>query len=264
MFPEAQFLGVGLYYWIFLASVLAAMLAARLFSVRAGLSARVFDVVLCSAVGGVAAGYLFSLLFESFWEYLETGVFVWGAGSTFYGGLIGAALAYLALYFLLGKFLCKKGEHIAQFHQMLSLVFPCIALAHGIGRMGCLFNGCCYGEVTDRWYGIEMFVGVQWQRRVPLQLFEAIYLFVLSAGLFVLFLRFRFEYTPSFYLIAYAVWRFCIEFFRADDRGASGLGGLSPSQLLSVVLALCGIAFALFYKFYLKKKGRGEAAHEGP
>lgn len=245
MFPDVQFLGMDIYYWMFVLGVLAAMVAARIFSDRAGIGAKVFNLSLFSAVFGVIFGYLASLLLESFWEFLETGEFAWGAGSTFYGGLIGAAAVYLGVYFLAGKFYCKKKEHIAEFPQMLSLAAPCIALAHGVGRIGCLFNGCCYGARTDAWYGIDMLVAGEWQRRVPLQLFEAIFLFALAALLFFLFLRYRFRYNASLYLASYGVWRFAVEFFRDDDRGASGIASLSPSQLISLLLILAGIALAL-------------------
>lgn len=263
MFPNAQFLGLDLYYWMFLIGVLAAMAAARLFSFRVGLSAKVFNLLIISAVFGVILGYLAAVLVESFWEFLATGKFVWGTGATFYGGLIGAVLAYLAVYFLVGHFICKDGEHIAEFNRMLSLIVPCIVLAHGFGRLGCLFDGCCYGAKTDAWYGIEMFIGGEWQKRVPLQLFESLFLFALAALLFTLLLRFKFEYNASLYLILYGIWRFIIEFFRSDDRGASGVGTLSPSQLLSIVLVIFAVAYSLFYRFYLKKRLERRGAHEG-
>ena len=31
---------------------------------------------------------------------------------------------------------------------------PAVALAQGLGRLGCFFAGCCYGRETDAWYGI--------------------------------------------------------------------------------------------------------------
>ncbi len=266
MFPDVNFLGLDLYYWMFLVGVIAAMAAARIFSARAGVSAKVFDLMIVSALFGVILGYLSAVLLESFWEYLETGRFVWGTGATFYGGLIGAAAVYLAVYFLLGKFVCKEKEHIREFGRMLSLVFPCIALAHAFGRLGCLFDGCCFGAETDAWYGIEMSVGGEWQKRVPIQLFESLFLFALAAVMFALDLRFHFAYNPSLYAVAYGIWRFLIEFARADDRGSSGFGWLSPSQLLSLVLIGAGVAFALFYRFYLKEKlarGEGGTPHEG-
>ena len=52
------------------------------------------------------------------------------------------------------------------------------------------------------------------------------------------------------YLIAYGVWRFVIEFFRTDARGAALLG-LYPSQWQSIIFIAGGIA--LFIIYYVRK-----------
>ena len=262
MFPQASFLGLDLYYWMFVVGVLAAMVIFRVFYKKAGLSFKVFAFSLIVAVISVVLGYLFAVLFQSFYSFLETGKFVWGVGATFYGGLIGAAVCYLAIYFAVGHFLFKDGAHIAQFNKMLSLIFPCIVLAHAFGRLGCLFDGCCYGALTDSRIGIEMWVDGQWQRRIPIQLFESLFLFALFAGLLVLTVKLRFEYTASVYLVVYGVWRFLIEFARDDDRGVSGIGALSPSQFIAVIMILLGVALAVLYKFFLKKYFEGAGGHE--
>ncbi len=262
MFPDAAFLGMSLYYWMFLIGVIAAMVVGRLFSGRVGLGVKVYNLSVVVSVAAIILGYVSSVLFQSWYHYLETGEFRWGVGSTFYGGLIGAVVVYLALYFLLGHYYCKEGEHIAQFNTMLSLITPCIIVAHAFGRIGCLFNGCCYGAVTEGFGGIDMYVHGEWQHRVPLQLYEAVFLFVLFAVLLFLLLKFRFEYTASAYLVCYGIWRFIIEFFRDDDRGSSGIASLSPSQLTAIFLVLFGVGFALFYRWFLKARLARRTAHE--
>ncbi len=262
MFPHTEFLGLDLYLWMIFMGVLAGMAAGRLCSARAGVSAKVFNITVLSAAIGLILGYIFAVLTESFWEFLENGTFVWGTGATFYGGLIGGTMVFLAVYFLLGKLFCKDKEHIRELVKVLSLAAPCVALAHAFGRLGCLFEGCCYGQTTDAWYGIELLVDGTWQKRVPVQLFEAIFLFVLAVLMFLLIYRRKHFYNLSLYLILYGIWRFFIEFARADDRGISGMGALSPSQFLSIVLIAVGIAFALFYRFFLARRIQ-EAPHEG-
>ena len=42
------------------------------------------------------------------------------------------------------------------------------------------------------------------------------------------------------YLMAYAVWRFAAEYLRADDRGATVVSFLSPSQFVAVLLFALG------------------------
>ena len=262
MLPQVSFLGLDLYYWMIVIGVLAAMVVFRIFHQKAGLSFNVFAFSIIIAVVSVVLGYLSAVLFQSFYSFLETKRFIWGVGATFYGGLIGAAACYLALYFGIGHFLFKDGAHIAQFNKMLSLIFPCIVLAHAFGRLGCLFDGCCYGALTDSRIGIEMWVNGQWQRRVPIQLFESLFLFALFAGLLFLTVKMRFEYAASVYLVVYGVWRFVIEFARDDDRGISGIGWLTPSQFIAIIMILLGVALAVFYRYFLKKYLERVGEHE--
>jgi prolipoprotein diacylglyceryltransferase len=44
----------------------------------------------------------------------------------------------------------------------------------------------------------------------------------------------------AIYLMAYGVWRFFAEYLRADDRGATVVKFLSPSQLTAILLFLFG------------------------
>lgn len=250
MAPNIVFLGLDLYYWMILAGVVAAMVLFRVFYQRAGVSYPVFVLTLLVSVGAIVGGYLFAALFQSFYNYLETGIFQWGVGTTFYGGLIGAAAVFLILYFTFGHFFCK-GAHIAEFNNMLSLIAPCIVLAHAFGRIGCLLDGCCYGKVSE--LGLPMLVNGIWERRVPIQLFESLFLFALCAVLIVLLLKKKGTFNASVYLISYGVWRFIIEFFRDDERGASGLSFLTPSQLTAIVLILVGIAYIFVYRYFLRK-----------
>ena len=64
------------------------------------------------------------------------------------------------------------------------------------------------------------------------------------------------------YLVGYGIWRFFIEFARSDDRGATVVSFLSPSQLIALLLIAAGAAwFALWY-FRFRKKA--EKAPESP
>src|SRR5207244_566989 len=60
-------------------------------------------------------------------------------GLVFYGGFVGASLAYI-LYARLKKLPLWKGADI---------LAPSIALGYVFGRIGCLMNGCCYGRPCD-------------------------------------------------------------------------------------------------------------------
>ena len=125
-----------------------------------------------------------------------------------------------------------------------------ITIAHGFGRIGCFFAGCCYGKETEAWYGIQ-FPGLH-TKVIPTQLFEAIFLFVLSAAMIVLLFVVNFKYNMSLYLISYGIWRFVIEYFRGDYRG-SFIPGLSPSQFWSIIMVIAGVAVFFIYRYFDNK-----------
>ena len=131
--------------------------------------------------------------------------------------------------------------------NVLIIAPACITIAHGFGRIGCFFAGCCYGIETDSIWGIK-FPHLN-HNVYPTQLYEAIFLFILFGVLFVLAYKFKFKYTFSVYLASYGIFRFLIEFIRGDDRGAYFLG-LSPSQMFSLV----GIIISIILIVVLKKK----------
>ena len=57
-----------------------------------------FNFSLIVAVFVIVPGYLAAVLFQSWYYYLDTGVFKWGVGATFYGGLIDAVVVFLSIY----------------------------------------------------------------------------------------------------------------------------------------------------------------------
>ena len=255
MFPDAKFLDMDLYTWALLVGVLCAMVLFRFVSGKAGLDGKVFNFSLIVGVAAVVLGYLSAVLFQSYYHFMDTNVWEWGVGSTFYGGLIGAIVTFLLCYFTVGHFVFKDKAHLREFNKMLCCIIPCIVAAHGIGRIGCLFAGCCYGAETDSWIGITMWVHGTWTKVVPLQLFEAIYLFGLAAFLIYMALKRDNKYIASMYLIAYGVWRFIIEYWRDDhERGSSGISFLTPSQLTAIIMVVIGVAYIFAYKYFLKDK----------
>ena len=78
------------------------------------------------------------------------------------------------------------------------------------------------------------------------------FLLLLAGAMAFLYFKFKFNYNFTVYAIAYGVWRFVIEFFRDDDRGALILG-LQPSQFWSILMVLVGVGY-FFLQFYLLKK----------
>jgi phosphatidylglycerol:prolipoprotein diacylglycerol transferase len=128
-----------------------------------------------------------------------------------------------------------------------------VPVAMGIGRLGCLLSGCCYGKPTDLWWGIT-FTNPDAQRisgtplHVPLhptQILQAIDGLVLGAILIVSFYRRRWDgQTFSLFLLLAGALRFGWEMLRGDRRGAAA--GLATSQWIGIFMIAAGTALFLW------------------
>lgn len=238
MYPNEIFLGLDLYTILLFVGVLAAMIFIRVLSDHRHMRARWCNLVLFGTLFAVVLGYAAAALFQSFYDYLATGVFSLNSGTTFYGGLIGGTVAFIVVYYVAGHFLMSDGYYKEHFRDVSDMAAPCITVAHGFGRLGCLMAGCCYGRATDAWYGITM-VRLGY-KVIPVQLFEAIFLLAFSAILFLAFWKNK-RYLLPIYMIGYGIWRIPAEMMRDDDRGATIVSFLTPSQLISILLIAGGI-----------------------
>lgn len=261
MYPYPLFLDVNLYsIALSLAIVVALLLCDKLTQVR-GFSVALQKIVIIAILCAVVLGIGSAMLFQGLYDFLKTGVFKLDSstGMTFLGGLIGGAIVYLCVWFVGGKLILKddkKNEEKRKFNDMLDIAACCIPLAHGIGRLGCFFAGCCHGKETDAWFGVNMRTENGWQTVVPIQLFESIFLFILAGALLFLFFK-KSNKLPlmPIYCGLYGIWRFFIEYARADDRGASFIPFLSPSQLTSLLLIFIAIIYLLIL-FLSKNKSK--------
>ena len=138
-------------------------------------------------------------------------------------------------------------EHKARFFDIADIASCSITVAHAIGRIGCLMAGCCHGRLTDAWFGINMVMDNQPVKVVPTQLFEAIFLFALFAYLFMR-IKDKQTYCLQVYMCMYGVWRFIIEYLRADYRGTTIIDILTPSQLTAIIMIIAGFLLILFQK----------------
>ena len=174
----------------------------------------------------------------------------WAGGLTYYGGLLAASVAGIALL-RRDRFPVWKGVDIA------GMVIP---IGLGFGRMGCLLAGCCFGQPTagplrltfppyspasEAQYKLGLLDSLADPSRpvVPTQIYESLMSFAVAAAcLFLVQPRKRYDGQVFVaFLVLYALGRFLLEFLRADDRGA--LLGLSTAQWLGI--AVLGAAIAL-------------------
>lgn len=257
MYPNVILFDMTLYDILIMIGILICFAVFRVNSDKLKLPASIVNLGLISGVLGIICGFGLATLMQSLYEWIETGVWDPTAGMTFYGGLIGGAASFLAIYFIAGHFIYKKtnpGYQIRRFILMSDLASTSIAVAHAFGRLGCLTAGCCHGLKFEEphWYTVTFHPGEHEFYALPTQLYEAIFLLLLFA-----YLMYRVRKEKSFvlptYLIAYGVWRYGIEFLRADDRGKTIVSFMTPSQFIAVIMILIGIGLIFFERYYIKK-----------
>ena len=260
MYPDKLIpgLNVNLYGVMIAVGLLACFGVLFYFSKRKGHDSRYTDFIFYDAIFAIAFGFLSAALFQAFYNYLENPEqgFRFGSGITFIGGLIGGVISFLLIYFLF-----RKHSH-GKLTDILSIAPCCILIAHAFGRLGCLFAGCCHGEYLGKEYefgGIFMRPsGKASGYYVPIQLYEALFLFVLFGVCSYLLLKKDFKHNLSIYLIFYGIFRFVNEFFRSDSRGQF-VGNLSPSQFWSIVMVIAGVGVYFLLEYVYKKRAlKGE------
>lgn len=258
MYPYELFLGMDLYSLLMVAGVVLCMMFIRLQGDWRGFSAKFQNLILLNVIPAVVLGYGSAVLFQAFYNYMASGTFeiVESTGATFYGGLIGGTAIFIIVYFVAGHFLFPDGYHKSRFRAVSDMAASCITVAHGFGRLGCLMAGCCYGRPTDAWYGIKM-VNLGY-KVIPVQLFEAVYLLILSAVFLWLFKRGKRYLLPA-YMIAYSIWRFPAELMRADYRGATLVDFFTPSQLISIILLSGGLLLLGIELYVDDRSGRAKS-----
>jgi len=160
------------------------------------------------------------------------------AGITWYGGLMGGALA--------GFLGCR-------FYGLSLRVFAnsvCIGLAVGqaLGRVGCFLVGDDYGMVTDLPWAVAFPKGAPPTNELvhPTQLYEVIWLLPVAAVLWSR--RKKSPFLVGEYFAANGIGRIVIEQWRVNEEV---LLGLTEPQLIGVGLVLFGSSGW----FYYSKKG---------
>lgn len=243
----------------------------RVRQVQASPSALVWTMMALAAIFGVIGSKLFHVI--DYWErFLQdpAGLLFSGAGLTFYGGLITAAL-------VIAYYAHRKGIHVP---RLADATAPGLILAYGIGRIGCYLAGDGDWGICSRladkpawipaWLWSETFprnvigpgmtpvdviqdaqakaVALGFSPDVcagadgvyPTMLYEFAVCAVLAGVLWALRKHpFRAGWLFSLYLVFTGVQRFTIEMIRLNP---DLVFGLSQAQVISVVLVVLGVA----------------------
>ena len=209
-----------------------------------------FKRVFFVSVAGGAVLYASAFFFNSLFHSIEAGKLKIG-GITWLGGVVGA---FPVTIYLIHKFVpAAKGNALTYF----SILVPGIVIAHGFGRLGCFFAGCCYGGVTDSIFGVTFphtshaaheYPGANGRSLpvLPTQLFEAVFELVLFIVMMVFYKKTK-KHNIEIYAFAYGLFRFLMEFLRGDNRGTTGFF-LTPAQLLCVLMWIAAVFLILFKK----------------
>lgn len=186
--------------------------------------------VLIGAMVGSKVGMLLFAPWDDVTQMMALMLSLDFSGKTVVGGLIGGYL---------GVEIAKKCVGIKySTGDAYALALP---LAQSVGRLGCLFHGCCYGAEAP---GLPWAVSLHGAQRHPTPLYEAALGLMLAGWIWSL----RDKPLPQGhlfrrYLVGYASIRFCSEFLRGDN-GLMG-GPLTLVQWLALAVIL-GFGFKLW------------------
>jgi phosphatidylglycerol:prolipoprotein diacylglycerol transferase len=103
--------------------------------------------------------------------------------------------------------------------DVLDLFAPSALIGQGIGRIGCLLNGCCYGVVCTTNYPLAVHIDDTKVLHVPAQLYDTVMCFI-AFGLLLWIEKKRPLHRGqvfSLFLIMYGLSRFIYEFWRAGS-----------------------------------------------
>ncbi len=220
-------------------------------------------LMMVSGVVGARIAYVIEHWRAEFANNLAEIIRVDHGGLMFYGGLI------LAFVCFVGYCIAKR-ERFLPMADLMAVVVP---LGHAFGRIGCFFNGCCYGKQTDSAFGVSFpAMSPAWCEQVrkhlipstadkalpvlPTQLFEAAGCLVIFAIVLAVYLKSNRPasdgspaekkaagLSAAVYLASYGVLRFLLEMLRGDPRAA--VLGLSIGQTISLGVFLVGLVFAI-------------------
>lgn len=195
----------------------------------------IIDIALYGIIGGLIGAKLLYFITEAPYILKNPAVLkdMLTGGFVLYGAIIGGALA--------GLIYCRIKK--ISFLKHFDLMAPAIAVAQGLGRIGCFFAGCCYGKETTGAFSI-VFKNSNYApnnvKLYPTQLMSSAGDFLIAGLLLIFASKERFDgQTAGLYMILYSIGRFFIEFLRDDPRGKIGI--LSTSQFICIFVLIGGI-----------------------
>ncbi len=211
----------------------------------------IFWVTVMGYIGARAMHIVFDGFLEIYLQKPLAMIALWRGGLAFYGTVI-FGLPTVVWFFR---------YHKAPLLKYLDLYTYGLALGVGIGRLGCYLNGCCFGEISSssmatRFIRFGLSAKNQFARDILLDLRTDPYpvfpsqMISFYANLLIflflwIFVRKRYKKDGTIFglwMVMYGIFRFIIEFTRADERGMFFNNLLSSSQIIALISIVVGIA----------------------
>jgi len=224
------------------------------------------SILFYGLIGGIIGARIWHVLVEIsyYLNYPANILKIWHGGLASHGAILGG----LVSSFLFHRHFQKKNNLQIDYKLMLDISVPVLALIHICVRLGNYFNQELYGKPLDSIWAIPIspinrIAGFEsFSHFHPTFLYEALF-FLLIFVIFIILHKLRIKKAEqtkirhtqglffSFYLIAYGIERFLIEFLRIDESNI--VLELRLAQVTSLVLIIVGISFVLYLKKISKK-----------
>lgn len=191
-------------------------------------------------ISGIIGGRAFCIISDIKYYTKYPSEILSRGGFIFHGALIFAIISAF--------FYCRKNS--LSFLKMADIFSPSLALGIAIGRIGCLFEGCCFGKPTSLPWGIVFPKGSwAWNKfgNIPLHPTQ-IYSFIANLLLFFVLLKIKPKREGGLFfifLLLYSIFRFFIEFLRDQPIF---LFSLTQPQIIFAIIGMISIIWFFYDK----------------
>jgi len=248
---------LGTYGLLLVAGFFAGTYLARFLGRRDGISPDgISELAVTALLGGIVGSHLLMILVGLLTPAGQEGsmaladVFTLAtlrAGGAVHGGVIGGTLA----------FFWRIRKLKLSWRPVLDALTPGVALGQAIGRLGCLFAGCCYGSTCTLPWAITFtnadahgLSGTPLGEALhPVQIYNSLSNLAIMALLLLLGRKRKFQgQIGGAYFILEGLGRIVLEAWRGDlDRGTwLGLSWLSTGRLTGLLFMLFGIGISIW------------------
>lgn len=192
-----------------------------------------YDVILLIMISSFLGSRAFHVIYEHprfYFENPEEILYFWKGGYVFFGGFF-LSLASVAVY----CFFKAKKNGLGLFLSLGDFLAPSFSLSYALGRLGCFFEGCCFGRFCSLPWAVQL--------RHPTQLYAFFYELIVFALLTKNEKHFQKQkgHLFIFWIFMHSAGRWIMESFRADFRGANYYGVSISAWISLSLMTLCGL-----------------------